>query len=192
MCILKFLILAIIPLYLTSCGIIVGTVMTSGGGVDRIEIISGEVANFKTGGNLLVLAPFLTGEDGYYISRGDDAANLAKAMNSAKLFNAKILFDSDYNNLESATKEYKAMSAAKLQESAGLDTPPEYLLVGTILSRDTIVAPMRGVMMDVSYRFELIDLTTREVLVFEVEANDLFPKVASGIVDELAGFLQSN
>ena len=183
------LILAVLPPFLCSCGIIAGTVMTAGGGVDRVEALAGDAARFSSGKNLLVLAPFLLGEDGYYISRGDDAANLVSAMNRAKLFKANTLFDTDYDNLEAVTKRYKAMSAQELQKSAALDTPPDYLLVGKVLSRDTIVAPMQGVMMDVSYRFELTNLKTGDLLVFEVDASDLFREVAPAIVEAASELL---
>lgn len=187
---LRILILAVIPFLLCSCGIIIGSVMTAGGGVDSIEVVSGDAAKFHSGKNLLMVAPFQLGDDGYYVSRGDDAANLVKAMNGAKLFNAKMLFGMDYDNLAAVTQKYKAMSAQKLQKAAKLESPPDYLLTATILSRDTIVAPMQGVMMEVSYRFELLELQTGEVLVVEVEAEDLFREVAPAIVEAVGELLE--
>ncbi|PLX43015.1 MAG: hypothetical protein C0608_00955 [Deltaproteobacteria bacterium] len=186
---LKNLLLIVTALSLVSCGPIMGNLMTMGGGVKDIEVTKGDTATFKAGKKLLVLAPFLKGEDGYYVSRGDDAANLLDAINGISLFEGQFLFEPDYYSLEKKAAEYKSMSPKELKALSELDFTPEYLLVGTILSRDTVVAPTRGVMMDVTYSLEFVDLSSGENLIIKVRAKDLFPEVAPDIAGALAELL---
>jgi len=189
---LNQLILIFTVLALTSCGPIMGNLMTMGGGIKDIEVTGGDAANFTAGKKLIVLAPFLKGEDGYYVSRGDDAANLLDAINGIGLFKGEFLFEPDYYSLNEKTEKYKTMSADELMSMAAMDFTPDYLLVGTILHRDTVVAPTRGVIMDVTYKLELIDLVSKDALVVKVRAKDLFPEVAPDIAEALNELIKAN
>jgi hypothetical protein len=173
-------------LTLSGCGIIVGSVMTAGTGVDDLRVTQGDLATLRKGARLLIVSPFRKTETGYYLSRGDDPIQFADAMNEQKLFAADVHFIQEYGKADLVEKSLREMDGAKLAQGLRLDAPPDYLLFGTIRHRDTIVAPMRGVIMEVKYRLEFLDVATRKTVTVEVEAHDLYQDVHPGIVEELA------
>ena len=61
--------------------------------------------------------------------------------------------------------------------------------MGTITYRDTIVAPTRGVVMEVAYTLEWVKLDSGESVVMEVEAQDMFQDVAPAIAEAIGELL---
>jgi hypothetical protein len=182
---LRLALAALICITLCSCGPIIGRLMTAGGGVDDFDVISGDLSAVEAGSEMVIIAPFMKGPDGSYLSRGDDAANLMDAMNEAGTFKTSLYFESDYVGLNAATAKLKELGPAELKVATGLKTTPRYLMTGTILGRDTITAPTRGIMMEVSYRLEIVEIETKKSVTIDVTADDLYPRVTPAIAEEL-------
>jgi hypothetical protein len=183
--ILRLVLVALVCIPLSSCGPIIGNLMAAGGGLKSFEVVSGELSSIEAGAELVIVAPFLKGPDGSYLSRGDDAAELMDAFNESGAFKASIYFDGDYNNLNANTAKLRGLDPEGLKAAMGLKAAPRYILIGTIQGRNTTVAPTRGVMMQVSYTLEIIDPKAGESAKVEVDTKDFYRKVAPGIAEEL-------
>jgi hypothetical protein len=159
---------------LTGCGMIIGQMMVAGTGVKRAEVVGGDLREFQRGARTAILSPFATTEKSYHIARGDDEARLGEELSRRGVIAPLYTFLPNPGQAEKTLGELKGKSPAEVKEKLGLEEEPRYLLSGVILYRDTVVAPMHGVVMEVSYRLLLEDLENGKTAVIEIEVKDLF------------------
>ena len=176
---------------LTGCGMIVGQMMVAGTGVKRAEVVSGDLRDFERGAGTAILSPFATTEKSYHIARGDDVARLGEELSRRGVITPLYTFLPTPGQAEKAALELKGKTPAEVKEKLGLEEEPRYLLTGVILYRDTVVAPMHGVVMEASYRLIIDDLISGKSAVIEIEIKDLFrdalPHAADAIDNLIRG-----
>ena len=79
----------------------------------------------------------------------------------------------------------RSKSFAQLKNEMGLQAESGLVLFGTILARDTIVAPTRGIIMRVGYRLELFNPANNGSTVIEITVKDHFKDCAKLVVAEM-------
>lgn len=178
--------LPLLPLALASCGPVLGQAMKASEGVRSFEVTQGSLGQLRTGSRLLVFGPFAKTEQAFYICRGEDAADFSSALADQGLFRTELYLERNYNRLEAAAAEVRQKTPTQLRADLGLEAEPEAVLFGTILHRSMIVAPTRGVITDVGYRLEFLDLGTRASVTVELAAKVPFERAVGDLVRELA------
>ena len=181
----KFLITALVSLLLTACGPIIGSVMVSSAGVKDFKVVSGRLSDLKAGSKVLVLAPFAKTPESFYICRGEDASVFTTSLNDAGLFVADFHMEDRFEDNGALFTRLKKSSAGEIQSQLNLKEKPQYLLTGTILSRETVAAPKQGVIMKVAYRLEFTSLNNGKSTVIEIEVHELFQQAIPAVVKEL-------
>ncbi|PLX78494.1 MAG: hypothetical protein C0616_14485 [Desulfuromonas sp.] len=172
-------------LLLTACGPIIGAGMVAGNGVKDFKVVSGDLQDLQIGSRLVLLSPFAKTSQSFYICRGEDASEFADAFNAAGLFVAEVAFgEPEGRNLREVEK-LQALSPADLQSQLALSAAPQVLLTGTILKRETVAAPVQGVLMKVAYRLEFLRLDDGMKTVVEVAVQDHFQDCIATAVKEL-------
>jgi len=181
--------LKLLPLFLllglSGCGILIGQMMVAGGGVKRLDVVSGDLSSFHRGAKVAILAPFATTSRSYHIARGDDEARLGVELERRGVWVSLYAFLPTPGDAEKTGAQLRTASGVEVMAKLNLKDEPQYLLTGTVLTRDNVVAPMRGVMMEASYRLELTNLSTHKTLVLETEVKDLFPDAIPAIADAI-------
>jgi hypothetical protein len=147
-------------LLLASCGPIVAQVMRGGEGVNESAVLSGSGPAPKAGSRLVILSPFAKTKDSFYLCRGEDEEALAESFRSKRIFEAVAVHRRSPEEAASLAASLKGKGPAKAKEELALSFEPDAVVTGTILTRKTMVAPLRGVVMDVSYRLDFLDLRT--------------------------------
>lgn len=177
--------IVLLSLLLAACGPIIGAGMVAGNGVKDFKVVSGDLQDLKIGSRLVLLSPFAKTSQSFYICRGEDASEFADAFNDSGLFAAEVAFgDPEGRNLREVEK-LQTMQPTELQRQLELTTPPQLLLTGTILKRETVAAPVQGVLMRVSYRLEFLNLDDGGKTVVEISVQDHFQDCIATVVKEL-------
>ncbi len=175
----------LLSLLLSGCGPVIGQVMRVADGLKEFELTQGKIEDLAGGGELLVYGPFAKTSEAFYICRGEDAAHFAAELAEAGLFKSSLRLDREELDPSRAAALLKTLGAEELRQKFGLEKAPEKVLLGTILYRRTIVAPTRGVVMDVGYRLECYDPRSRQSTVIEVAVRDLAERTVPRLVEEL-------
>ena len=175
---------------LAGCGLIYGQLTKAGDGIKEFAILQGDLAMLKGGGELLVYAPFAKTERAFYIARGEEAAHFATSLQAAGLFRTEYLFERDIDDVDKTAALLRGMTARAVQDYAGMEHAPRWILFGTLVERHESVAPTRGVLMDITYRLEFYEIDSRRSTVLEVQVRHLAEECVNQVVQALAVRLQ--
>ena len=170
---------------LTGCGPIIGQVMRLSEGVKDFKVIHGNLNQIHVGSNLLVVGPFAKAPGAYYLSRGDDAAAFPEAIKKTGLFKTDLYIGPKFTNNDKVNA-LRHKSGIQISQELNLSQVPDYIMYGTILDRDTIVAPTRGLIMQVGYRLEFVNLENKSSVVIEVAVKDHFRDCIATVAEEIA------
>ena len=178
--------LAILSLMLlVACGPIIGSGMVASNGIKGFEVTEGNLANLKAGSRVLIVAPFAKTPESFYICRGEDASVFVDAINETGVFSADFHMDERFEDNSALIASLKKSRPAEIQSKLHLKDAPQLLLTGTILYRETVAAPTKGVIMKVGYRLEFFDLNSAEKTVIEIDVKDMFQSCIRTAVKEL-------
>jgi len=172
-------------LILAACGPIIGQLMRVADGVKNFQVVGGDLSSLRKGAHVLVVGPFDLAPGAWEIARGDEAALFATEFNRAEFFNAELHMGDRYAPAAKGIAEAKAKSAAQLKADYGLEAEPDVLMFATVLNRDTIVAPARGVIMEVAYQLEFFNPATGKSAVVRVTVREQFKDCIKLVVAEL-------
>jgi hypothetical protein len=181
----KLAVLMPLLLLLSSCGPIIGQLMKVSEGVKDFRVVAGDIADFKTARNILVVGPFAKAPGAYYIARGDEAGMFFQEINNTDTLHAELHIGKRYGDLAEMASSIRSKSSSQLKSEMDLQTEPDLVMFGTILARDTIVAPTRGIIMRVSYRLELFNPATNGSTVVEITVKDHFRDCIKLVVTEM-------
>jgi hypothetical protein len=171
---------------MSGCGPIIGQLMKASEGMKGFEVLDGDLRSLQAGGPLLVYGPFDKTSEAFYIARGEDAADFRTEMAEAGLFETELYLERVYDQMSRTAEVLRSADPGQIQRDFGLSAAPSKILFGTILHRETIVAPTRGLVMSVGYRLEFYDLQTGESTVIEMAVRDLVRNCIPRMVRELA------
>lgn len=178
-------------LLLTSCGPIIGNIMVSSTGVKDFEVESGSLSDLKPGSRLLVVAPFATTPESFYICRGEDTSMFVSAFNETGLFAADFHMPNRFDENTDLFARLEKSSPSEIRSLFNLADAPQILLTGTILHRETVAAPTKGVIMNVTYRLAFTDLESGRKTVVDISVKDLFqdciPTAVRALTKRIAG-----
>ena len=177
--------LLVLSVLTVSCGPIMGQMMRMSEGIKSFEVTAGSISDLKKGQNLLVIGPFAKTDTAYYIARGDEAAIFPREFEKTGFFAAESHLEFKYNDLNEMISALRSKNAAALKDDLGLQRMPDIIMFGTILDRDTIVAPMRGIIMRVSYRLEFFNVQTKSSTIIEITIKDRFRDCISRVAQEI-------
>jgi hypothetical protein len=172
-------------LILSACGPIIGQMMKASEGISQYDVTSGNLSSLRPEGTLLVYGPFAKTKDAFYISRGEDAANFSAELQEQGVIQTRLFIERNFDRLEQTANELRGKNPEQIQNDLGLERRPHIILFGTILYRKTIIAPARGVIMDVGYRLEFYDIGSRKSTIVEVSIKDLAENCIPRIVEEI-------
>lgn len=181
----RLAVLMVSLLLLSSCGPIIGQLMKVSEGVKDFRVIAGNPGELGKARNILVVGPFAKAPGAYYIARGDEAGMFFQEINQAGVLHAELHIGRRYGDLAEMASTIRSKSPAQLKSELGLQTEPDLVLFGTILERDTIVAPTRGIIMQVGYRLEFFNPATNGSMVIEITVKDHFKDCVKLVVAEL-------
>ncbi|MEN8136007.1 MAG: hypothetical protein ABFS18_10820 [Thermodesulfobacteriota bacterium] len=181
----KIALLAVCLLGLSSCGPIIGQLMKVSEGVKDFRVISGNLAELAEVRNVLVVGPFAKEPGAYYIVRGDEAGMFFQEINNTANLHAELHIGKRYGDLAAMAFSLRSKSSVQLKNELGLQDEPDLVMFGTILERDTIVAPTRGIIMRVGYRLELFNPATNGSTVIEITVKDHFKDCVKLVVAEM-------
>lgn len=185
----SILVLVIMSLALASCGPILGQLVKVSEGVKEFEVTSGDIKSLKSVKSLLVYGPFKKGPEGRYICRGEDAANIASAFNKAGLFKSALFIERDFDNADSKGAALKGKSGADIKSALGLKAAPDTILFGTILFRDTTVAPSRGIVMDLKLKLEFYNVSSKKTTTVVIHLKELNREINQALAEEFGRHL---
>jgi hypothetical protein len=179
--------LLVVPLILSlvSCGPILGQLMRMADGVKNFQVVKDDLGDLKKGQKILVVGPFETAPGAWDIARGDDAVFFYNEFNLAKYYTAELHMGDRYGKAAKTIAEVKGKSAAQLKADYQLESEPGLVMFGTVLSRDTIVAPTRGIIMEVGYRLEFYNPADGKSAVVEISVREHFKDCIKLVVEEL-------
>ncbi|MBU0674932.1 MAG: hypothetical protein KJ950_09845 [Proteobacteria bacterium] len=170
---------------ITGCGPLVGQLMKLTEGVREIKIVDGDPLVFKKGVTILVV-PFSAG--GKYPVYGDsDAAAFQRALSGSGYATATLWPGNGGEDAGAAIAEIRSMPANELPPVGGLGENPDLVLFGTVLTRDIMIAPMRGRIMRVRYRLEFFEPVDKYSLIVEIEVRAHLKSAIGLAVQELIG-----
>ena len=172
-------------LLLSSCGPIIGQMMKMSEGVKDFKVVGGDNASLSQGRNILVVGPFDKAPGAYYIARGDEAGMFFQEFNNNGFFKSELHIGNRYGDLQEAASSIRSKSAAQLKAAFGLEASPDLVMFGTILERETIVAPTRGIIMQVSYRLEFFDTASSASTIIEITIKDHFKDCVKLVISEI-------
>jgi len=177
----------ILPLLLliTSCGPLIGQVMRLSEGIKEVRLIEGDLASLSKGQNLLVVGPFAKTPEAFYIARGDEAAGFQVEFNRREYFNSELYMGNRYGDLQAMFSSLRVTGASQLKDELNLKKSPDLLMFGTVLERETIVAPTRGIIMQVTYRLEFFAPDGGSKTVIEISVRDHFKDCIKTVVGEI-------
>jgi hypothetical protein len=170
---------------LASCGPIVAQVMRGGEGVKESAVLSGSGAAPRAGSRLVILSPFAKTKDSFYICRGEDEEALAESFRSKRIFEAVAVHRKSVEEAASLAASLKGKGPAKAKEELALSFEPDAVVTGTILTRSTMVSPLRGVVMDVSFRLDFLDLRTGSTWSATVAVRTLAEESIAAVAEEI-------
>lgn len=180
--------LLVVPLLLSlvSCGPIVGQLMRMADGVKNFKVVAGDLSALKKGQKILVVGPFETAPGAWDIARGDDAVFFYNEFNLTKNYAAELHMGDRYGRAAQTVTEVKSKSATQMKADYKLEAEPGLVMFGTVLSRETIVAPTRGIIMEVAYRLEFYNPANGKSAVVEITVHEHFKDCIKVAVEELA------
>ncbi len=181
----RILVLMPLLLVISSCGPIIGQLMKASEGVKDFRVISGNPGELKTARNILVVGPFAKAPGAYYIARGDEAGMFFQEINNTDKLHAELHIGQRFGDLAQMVSTIRSKSPAQLKNEMGLQNQPDLVLFATILERETIVAPTRGIIMRVGYRLELFNPATNGSTVLEIIVKDHFKDCVKLVVGEM-------
>lgn len=171
-------------LLLAGCGPLIGFGSWLRDGIGDVTV-TGDPAPLRTGGELLVFAPFAKTDQAFYICRGEEAIRLAEELQRQGLFTTAVHLEREPGQLAGTANRLRTLSAAALKDELRLAREPRWLLFGTLVAREETAMPLRGVVMETVYRLEFYDIAARTSTVFEIEGHFLAEEMEAGIVAEL-------
>lgn len=171
---------------LTSCGPIIGGMMVAGTGVKEVTVVQGDLADLQPGSKIAVLGPFDKTPEAFYICRGEEAASFTNVFNQVGLFQAELSLDNRFPERLPKASDWQGKDAAEVQAKLGLDQRPDLIMSGTILQRQMVAAPTQGVIMDVAYRLDFLDLSNGQITTVEFVVKELFQEAIPETVNDLA------
>lgn len=182
---LRLAAIAGLALLLSGCGILIGQMMVMGTGVKDFKVTQGELAQLQRGKIALMIAPFDTEGTGYEPARGDTAVRFAEDFERLGLFSTRFHFVQAPGKMKATAAELAAKTPAEIAQELSLDVAPDYIITGTILANDMVVAPMRGVIQESTYRLTFLDLSTKKTVTVELAVKELYrdavPRAAEAI-----------
>lgn len=181
----KFLVVLPLLFLAVSCGPIIGQMMKMSEGVKSFEVIEGNLAFLKKNPKILVVGPFAKAPGAYYIARGDEAAAFAFDLDKQNGITSDIYIKNRLADAEKIAASLRAMSGAEIKNKLGISFEPGIIMTGTILERKTIVAPTRGIIMEVGYRLEFFNTADQSKTVVNVAVKDHFKDCVKTVVGEL-------
>jgi hypothetical protein len=165
-----------------ACGPILGLLSKTTEGT-AIRTLEGDPAAIRAGAALAIASPFPKAKDGYYIVKGEDERKFAEEFNRLGLFKAEAGSGAPAD--ADSARELAGKPPAAVKSRLGLAAEPEVLLTGTLLARKTYVAPMRGVIMAVSWRLVFTDLKSGRSWTVEAESKELAEETIPRIVERI-------
>ena len=178
--------LVLATLLLCACGPIIGGMMTAGNGIGDFRVTSGNLETLRRGGKLAVIGPFDKTPEAFYICRGEDEAHFVSVFKQTGLFAAELGVPDRFPKQLPKIADWRGKSGAEIQQAFKLTAAPEFLLSGTILKRDMITVPAQGVVTNVAYRLDFLEIATGKTTTIEVQVKELFQDAIPTIVRELA------
>jgi len=172
-------------LLLSSCGPIIGQLMRASEGVKDFRVTAGSLADVAQAKNILVVGPFAREAGAYYIARGDEAGMFFQEINNTGKLRAELHIGDRFGDLAETAASLRSMSPSQLKEQLGLKGEPDLVLFGTILERETIVAPTRGIIMQVAYRLEFFNPATNGSTIVEIKVKKHFKDCVNLVVNEI-------
>jgi hypothetical protein len=176
--------LTLTALLLGACGPIVGGIMVAGTGVKEFRVLNGSLATMRPGAKLAIIGPFDKTAEAFYICRGEDDATFAGSFKQSGLFTTELAIPDRFPKQLPKAADWRGKTPAEVQQALRLNTPPDYVMSGTILRREMVTAPMQGVIMDVAFRLEFLELATGKITTVETRVEDLFQDAIPAIVKE--------
>lgn len=167
----------------SACGPLLGLASKTTEGTD-VRTIGGDPSAIKAGARLAILSPFPKTKGGFYIVKGEDERRFAEEFRRLGLFRAEAAPGSASADADAA-KALAAKTPAALKAELGLAEEPDVLLTGTLLSRKTYVAPMRGVVMAVSWRLVFTELKGGRSWTVDAESKELAEETIPRIVERI-------
>lgn len=177
--------LVLAVLLLGACGPIIGGVMVANNGIKDFRVTSGSLATLRPGARLAVIGPFDKTPEAFYICRGEDDAYFASSFKQSGLFAAELAIPDRFPKQLPKAVDWRGKSAAEIQQAFQLNTPPDFVMSGTILRREMVAAPMQGVIMKVAFRLDFLEVATGNITSVEAEVKELFQDAIPAIVKEL-------
>lgn len=172
-------------LLLGACGPIIGGMMVAGNGVKEFRVTSGSLETLRPGARLAVIGPFDKTAEAFYICRGEDDAYFASSFKQTGLFAAELSIPDRFPKQTPKAADWTGKSGAEVQQALSLASAPDYLMSGTILSREMVAAPAQGVIMKVAFRLVFLELASGKTTTVEVAVQELFQDAVPAIVKEL-------
>lgn len=182
------LLLLLLPLplvTLTSCGPVIGQVMSLSEGTRIEQVVAGSIKDLKIGSRLLVFGPFAKTPQAFYICRGEDAATFAEIFRDKGFFKTDLTLLPGFEDTTAAVSQLKRNSPETIRKELGLATAPDLVLFGTILNRSINVAPTVGVIQDVTYRLEFYNPQTGTATIIDVRSKQDFQDCIPAVIDAL-------
>lgn len=177
--------LSLLLLAVSACGPIIGQLQRLGEGVQEFRVVEGDLRDFAAARQVLVYAPFTKGERGSWVVRGEDEASLAEGFAKEGLFATQFFLERDLAKAREILASLPA-DPAGVKARLGLAAEPDAILTGVILERETIVAPLRGLVLALRYRLTLRSLVTGRSATVEIAVKDILSDEAlKAVVQEL-------
>ncbi len=171
-------------LLLAGCGPIIALVSKTSDGIGDVAV-KGDPTTLRGGGDLLVYAPFAKTDQAFYICRGEEAANFAEQLQRQGLFKTAVHFEWTLDAESKTAMHLRSLSATELKNQLGLEREPGRILFGTLVKRAESATPLRGVVMQTTYRLEFYDVAKKTSTTFELEAHFLAEEMVAEVVAEL-------
>jgi hypothetical protein len=166
-----------------ACGPILGLLSKTTEGTSA-RTVDGDPAAIRAGARLAILSPFPKTKDGFYIVKGEDERRFAEEFNRLGFFRAEAGSGSAPVDADGA-KALASKSPSEIKTALGLASEPDVLLTGTLLSRKTYVAPLRGVVMAVSWRLVFTDLRSGRSWTVDAESKELAEETIPRVVERI-------
>ena len=176
-------------LFLSSCGPIIGGAMVAGNGVKDFQVVRGDLSSIRTGSHLAVLGPFATTESSFEICRGEEAAAFTNNFNKTGLFISELAMNNRLSETIPHSSDWRKSSPEEVQKALGLSNSPDLVMSATILSREMVPAPARGIIMKVGYRLDFLDLNSDQETSIEITVQQMFQDAVPASVQAFAQHL---
>ncbi|MDF1554509.1 MAG: hypothetical protein P1P84_15670 [Deferrisomatales bacterium] len=168
---------------LTGCGPIIGQMMRAADGVKAFEVKHGTLEGLGRGKSALVLGPFAKTSEAFYIARGEDAVGFAEEFQRQGVLQATVRVEPMGTAVD--PEQVRGLTPEQLRERYSLAEAPARVVFGTIMKRETVIAPTRGVVMIVAYRLEFFDPLSKASTVLMVAVRDLAERAIPLAVEEI-------